>query len=187
MFKLMIRPNGTHALSVFEFENLDEALAAAELALKQGFYRTPKMGIVIGESSLVSVMSDEEAGQAARDGQQASRTGGLVQGARDVVQENDYVVHFQIGQQSLPPLTYSEEASAQLAIDKALDTGLLRYTFKPEHDYFFVKLGSGMMLYCVSGEEYLRQRREAIALMQRAQMAQAAQSSPSKRIILTGA
>lgn len=186
MFKMMVRPNNSHALSVFDFEKLDEALAAAELALKQGFYRSPKMAIVIGDGTLISVMSDEEANKAARDGQETSRTGGLVQGARQDVQENDYVVHFQIGQQSLPPLTYSEEASAQLAIDKALAAGLLRYTFKPDHDYFFVKIGSGMMLFCVSGEEYLRQRREAVALMQRAQMSQAAQS-PNKRIILTGA
>lgn len=184
MFKMMVRPYGGNAMSVFEFDKLQDALDAAEKALQQGFYRSPKLTIVIGEGSLITVLSDEAATKTAREEQEMARSGGLVQTDRHDVKEDDFVLHFQIGQQSLPPLVYSSEETVQLAIDKALDAGMLRYTFKPEHDYFFIKLGSGMLLFCVPGDAYLRQRREAVAQMQRMQAE--AMAKRGGGVILTG-
>jgi len=182
MYNLMIQAHGNPSPFRFKFEKVEEAFAATEKALEQGFYRTKELTLLLGAGSVLNITSDEGEAEAARAVEEAKRSGGLIQNGRFDVQKDDFILHIQMGMAQLPLLIYKVEAERTKAIDEALSTKRLHYVFKQGHDHLFVALGSGVALMNISGEKYIAMRREAIAAMQR-QMAAAAPKQDPKLVL----
>lgn len=175
MFQLMIQAQGNPSPFLFKFNTGEEAFAAAKKAMDDGYYRTTGLLLIIGPGSLLNVLSDEEAGNARRNQEEAQRTGGLIQKGRADVKKEDFVLHIQMGMAQLPPLVYKTEEERTAVIDEVIKTQRLQYVFKDGQDHLFALLGSGIALMNLTGERYLAMRREAVEMMQKQMAAQAAQ------------
>lgn len=180
MYQLMIRPFGSQSATLFKYEDLATATQDAIEAMGVGYYRKPKQVIVLGPGSILNITSDESIEKEKLAKKEAQRSGGLVIGGRGEVKPTDFILHVQFGMAQLPPFRFATEDLRTAAINDALRSKVLEYVFEKGHDYLFVMVGSGMEMISMDGEEFLRLRREAIALMQKqmAQQAQQAQQDP---------
>jgi len=185
-YLFMIKAQGSDALSQFKFEKLNEALDAAHEALHVGYHKTPRLAIVTGPGTIMTVLSEEEAKAVAEDQAEVHKSGGLLTPQRSQVSENDFVLHVQFGFATLPPLSFQTVEARDEAVQEALSYGHIKYVVKEEHDYMFIKIASGVMLLSLTGKEYLGQLREAQAMRQKQLQAQAAQQGGGPRIFIPG-
>lgn len=185
-YLFMIKPQGTDSLSQFKFEQLNTALDAAHEALHVGYHKTPRLAIVTGPGTIMTVLSEDEAKVVAEDQAEVVKSGGLLTPQRSQVAETDFVLHVQFGVATLPPLSFTTEKARDEAVQEALSYGHIKYVIKEEHDYMFVKLASGVMLLSFTGKEYLDKLREAQLMRQKQLAAQAAQQQGGSRIFMPG-
>ena len=178
MYQLMIRAFGAPAPALFKFETFKEAQDVANKAMRDGYYRTSSMVLILGTGSVLNIVSDQAMSEQVRAEAEANRTGGLVQQGRFEVKTEDFVLNVQMGQVPMPPLLFKTATEREAVLDAAIKNKRIEYTFQKDHDIFYVMLGSGMMLISLSGESYLAKRREAIEMHQRALAQQAEAAGP---------
>jgi len=186
IYLFMIKPHGSDSLSQFKYDALSDALSAANSALETGVHRTPRLTLMAGPGTIMTVLSEDEAKAVAEDQAEVAKSGGLLTPQRSQVAETDSVLHVQIGLATLPPLAFQSEIDREEAIALGLERGYLQYVVKEGHDYMFVKLASGMMLINLTGKEYLDQLRQAQFMRQKQLQAAQAAQAPSGRIIMPG-
>lgn len=167
MYQLMIKPFSAPAASLFKFEHWNDAVLAAMGAMEDGYYRAKDHAIIIGDGSMLNVMSDESIERANANAVEAKKSDGLIQNGRHEVKPEDFVLHIQFGLVQLPPLVYRNEESRDEAMEDAIKTKRLVYIFEEEHDHFYLMLGSGTMLIAITGHTFLEKRREALAMHQK--------------------
>jgi hypothetical protein len=165
MYQLIIRPFGSQTSTLFKYDDLASAIQDATDAMGNGYHRTPKQVILLGDGSILNVCSDESIEKEKKAKLEAKRSGGLVISGRGAVEPEDFILHVQFGLAQLPPFRFATEDLRTATINDALRSKVLEYVFEKGHDYLFVMVGSGMEMICMQGEEFLRLRREAIAAM----------------------
>ena len=179
----MIKPQGSDSMSQFKFEELSEALKAADEALNYGYHRTPRLTLMTGPGTVMTVLSEQAAKAVAEDQAEVAKSGGLLTPQRAQVGEDQFVLHVQLGLATLPPLAYGTADERDEAVNLALSRGHLQYVVEEGHDYMFVKLASGVLMINLTGKEYLDQLRQAQVMRQKQLAAQQPQGS---RIVLPG-
>ena len=175
MYNLNIQAQGNPSPFRFKFDKKEEAFAAADKAMRDGYHQAKDLAIVLGDGSILNITSDEGDAKAAKAMEDAKRSGGLIQTGRFEVKKEDFVLHIQMGVAQLPPLSYKTAEARKAAIDETLKTRRLHYVFEEGHDHLFIMIGSGIALMNMSGEMYIAKRREAIEMMQKQMAAAAAQ------------
>lgn len=178
MYQLTIRVPQNESPTGFQFQTFEEAERLTYEALETGRFRHHNLTYFTGEGSFFFILSAEEKAAAARAQEEAKKSGGLT-GARHDVKPEDFVLVVQIGMIPLH-LTYPDELKCDAAIEEAMRTNRIEYSFKPKHDHVYIRMGSGMMLIKLPGEVVIKQRREAVAMQQR----QLAASVPNPKLVL---
>lgn len=172
MFQLMIKPFSAPVASLFKFDSFRNTVLAALAAMDNGYHRAATQAVILGEGSLLNVMSDESIARAQQTAAEAQRSGGLVQNSRNEVVDSDFVLYIQFGLVQLPPFVYKHEDARDAAVEEALKTRRLTYIFEEGHDHFYMMLGSGTMIISITGKEFMEKRREALAAHQKELMRQ---------------
>lgn len=167
MFQLMIKALNAPVATLFKYNTLDEAQDAAQNAMDNSFHRGENITLFLGEGTLLSVMSDEAISAADRSDAEAKRSGHLLQNDRHAVTDEDFVLQVQFGMAQVPPLVYETAEERDAVVQSALISRNISYIFEEHHDYFYIMLGSGSMLYSITGKLFLEKRREALAMHQK--------------------
>lgn len=185
-YTLTLRPMGVASTLRIPYATLFDGMLAIEQALKDGYHRTPKILMVLGEGACLNLISDEETTRLDAADRIAAQSGGLQVQSRYISDNPDgYVLHTQLGNSSMPPMFFDTEAEITAIVDATVEKGFLKHVFKHEHDYLYVKLGSGMMFITMSVADYEMQRRATLEQHQRqAAKALAQAQDNTKRIIL---
>lgn len=186
MFQLMIKPFSAPVASLFKYDNFNDTVLAAYAAMENGYQRVAGQAVILGDGTLLNVMSDESIKRAQASAAQAQRSGGLVQNERNAVIDGDFILYIQFGLVQLPPFIYKNEHDRDAAVEEALKTRRLTYVFDEGHDHFYMMLGSGVMLISLTGQEFLEKRREALAAHQKELMRQQSQPSDPKIFLPPG-
>lgn len=184
MFNLMIKPLDAPASSLFKFNALEEATEAAHAAMANGYHYSQRYSVILGDGSLLNVMSDEAIEKSEAAKQEVARSGGLIQNGRYDVKPEDFVLHIQFGVMQLPPLTYKTAEVRDAVIHAALKTRRITYIFEEKHDRFYIMLGSGSMLIAITGQEFIDKRLEALEMHQKAMAAAQRRDPPQDPRIL---
>lgn len=182
---LTLRPMGASSTMRIPYETLLDGMLSIEKALVDGYYRTPRILMVLGEGTCLNLLSDEESARLDAADRVAAQSGGLQVQSRYISDNPDgFVLHIQLGMSSIPPLFFDTEAEATAVVDAAVEKGFLKHVFKQEHDYFFVKLGTGMMFITMTVADFEAQRRAQVEQRQRQAASALAQQNGGQRIIL---
>lgn len=182
-YMLTIRPLGSVSTLRVPYASLADATQDMEDALRKGYYRTPKILMMLGDGTCLSLLSDEEAARLDAADRVAAQSGGLhVQDRYISNNPEGFVLHIQLETNSMPPLFFDTDAEVVAIIDAAIEQRFLKHVFKPDHDYIYLKLGAGMMFIKMSVAEFTAQRRAQAE--QRQRQANAQQGGGKPRIIM---
>jgi hypothetical protein len=159
-YQLAIDTPGGMQHPSFEYQNLEQALEAAEQGISQGYLQIEgNVTVCTGPGTIYKVLSDAHIRE------------GIPQA------DKPYYMVVTSGGGQLPPFGFDSEAEAQAALIAALDdgggyNGVLRHVAKTGHEYNFVVLTTGTVVMCMDRARLLENRKRLMeeALRQQRQI-----------------